>query len=91
MFSGLVKIMLQETDHPGKIDAAEKLSPVETIKATSNYLQGHIAEDLADPTDHVSKPSTQLLKHHGTYQQDDRERRGEARAPGRGRRQSQVL
>ena len=36
-----------------------------------------IGEDLADGTDHVSKPSTQLLKHHGTYQQDDRDQRVE--------------
>jgi sulfite reductase (ferredoxin) len=59
-----------------------KLSPLETLKAESNYLVGQIPQDLADPTDHVSKGSTQLLKHHGTYQQDDRERRGEARAAG---------
>jgi sulfite reductase (ferredoxin) len=57
-----------------------KLSPVEKLKAESNYLVGQIPQDLADDTDHVSKGSTQLLKHHGTYQQDDRERRAEARA-----------
>jgi sulfite reductase (ferredoxin) len=61
-------------------EKAEKLSPVEIVKAESRYLRGQILEDLAEPSDHVSKASTQLLKHHGTYQQDDRERRGEARA-----------
>lgn len=71
MFSESVNIMP---------DKAEKLSALETIKVESNYLRGQIVEDLADDTDHVSKPSTQLLKHHGTYQQDDRERRSEARA-----------
>jgi sulfite reductase (ferredoxin) len=63
----------------GKLSAVE-LSAVEKLKAESNYLVGQIPQDLADATDHVSKDSTQLLKHHGTYQQDDRERRAEARA-----------
>ena len=69
--------MLEQAD---EVEPAEKLSPVEVIKENSNYLRGQIAADLADATDHVSKPSTQLIKHHGTYQQDDRERRGEARS-----------
>ena len=73
MFSDLVKIMSDNSEN-------EKLSPVEIAKAASNYLRGQIAEDLADANDFVSKGSTQLLKHHGTYQQDDRERRAEARA-----------
>jgi sulfite reductase (ferredoxin) len=62
--------------------AEGKLSAAEKVKLESNYLRGQISEDLVDPTDHVSKPSTALLKHHGTYQQDDRERRAEARVDG---------
>jgi sulfite reductase (ferredoxin) len=58
---------------------AEKLSPVEIAKAKSNYLRGDIAEELVDGNDFMGKESIQLLKHHGTYQQDDRERRAEAR------------
>src|ERR1044071_4435197 len=60
----------------------EKLSPVEIAKAASHYLRGTIAEELRDANDFVSKTSTQLLKHHGTYQQDDRGRRAEARIDG---------
>jgi sulfite reductase (ferredoxin) len=60
----------------------EKLSAVETVKAASNYLRGTIAEELCDSNEFVSKDSTQLLKHHGTYQQDDRGRRAEARVDG---------
>ena len=41
-----------------------------------------IPEELVDGNDFVGKESIQLLKHHGTYQQDDRERRAEARADG---------
>jgi sulfite reductase (ferredoxin) len=78
MFIDLVKMMTDESDN-GKPD---KLSPVEIAKAASNYLRGTISEELRDGNEFVSKASTQLLKHHGTYQQDDRERRAEARAGG---------
>jgi sulfite reductase (ferredoxin) len=54
----------------------EKLSPVEGIKLASHYLRADIAQELVDGTDHVGKESIQLLKHHGTYQQDDRDDRG---------------
>ncbi|MEM7479235.1 MAG: NADPH-dependent assimilatory sulfite reductase hemoprotein subunit [Planctomycetota bacterium] len=53
-----------------------KLTPVEIIKAESSLLRGTIADDLADDSDQFAKPNTQLLKFHGTYQQDDRDRRG---------------
>ena len=55
-----------------------KLSPVEEIKSASRFLRGSIAEDLADAgSDQFAKPNTQLLKFHGTYQQDDRDERAE--------------
>ncbi|MCC7474575.1 MAG: NADPH-dependent assimilatory sulfite reductase hemoprotein subunit [Pirellulales bacterium] len=62
--------------------AVEKVSAVEVAKVQSDYLRGTIAEELQDGNDFVGKDNVQLLKHHGTYQQDDRERRGEARAAG---------
>jgi sulfite reductase (ferredoxin) len=52
-----------------------KLSPVEEIKVQSNYLRGTILEDLASESDEFAKPNTQLLKFHGTYQQDNRDSR----------------
>jgi sulfite reductase (ferredoxin) len=54
---------------------AEKLSPVEGVKAASNYLRGDIADELVDGNDHFGKDSINLLKHHGTYQQDNRDDR----------------
>ena len=54
----------------------QKLSPVEGFKAASNYLRGPILDELTDGSDHFGKASIQLLKHHGTYQQDDRDSRG---------------
>ena len=69
------------TDH-AENGAPEKLSAVEIIKIKSNYLEGTIPQELVDENDFVSKDSIQLLKNHGTYQQDDRERRAEARTDG---------
>lgn len=61
---------------------AAKLSPVEKIKANSQFLAGTIFEELAESTDHFNKDDIQLLKFHGTYQQDDRDRRAELKKAG---------
>jgi sulfite reductase (ferredoxin) len=58
------------------------LSRNETIKATSNHLRGLIKEELLEDTPAFGDDSEQLLKFHGIYQQDDRDRRKEARAKG---------
>ena len=52
-----------------------KPSAVEVAKTASNFLRGDIATELADGLPGFGKPSIQLLKNHGTYQQDDRETR----------------
>jgi len=62
--------------------AEAKLSPVETLKEQSNYLRGSIAQELQDGSEAFSKDSSQLLKHHGTYQQDNRDQRAAARKAG---------
>ena len=54
---------------------AAKPTAVELVKTASNYLAGDIAKELADEAPGFGKPSIQLLKNHGTYQQDDREQR----------------
>ncbi|MGL5019362.1 MAG: NADPH-dependent assimilatory sulfite reductase hemoprotein subunit [Luteolibacter sp.] len=52
----------------------QKLSANEYIKTRSNYLRGTIEEGLADlSTGAMSEDDQQLLKFHGTYQQDDRD------------------
>ncbi|MCA9101565.1 MAG: NADPH-dependent assimilatory sulfite reductase hemoprotein subunit [Planctomycetales bacterium] len=61
----------------------KKLSAVEKIKEESNYLRGQIAEQLADGTDNFASDTTQLIKFHGSYQQDNRDRRAELRAEGK--------
>jgi sulfite reductase (ferredoxin) len=55
--------------------AAAQPSAVEVAKTASNYLRGAIAQELIDGAAGFGKPSVQLLKNHGTYQQDDREAR----------------
>lgn len=60
----------------------EKKSHVETVKLESNYLRGTLGEELAVDTDSFTKDSTHVLKHYGTYQQDDRDTRAERRAQG---------
>ena len=64
-------------DHSNEMseETIEKLSPVEHIKQESNFLRGTIAQELADGSDHFGKESIQLLKHHGMYQQDNRDDR----------------
>ncbi|NUQ65911.1 MAG: NADPH-dependent assimilatory sulfite reductase hemoprotein subunit [Pirellulales bacterium] len=53
-----------------------KLSKVEAIKTSSNYLRGRLLEELADAEASFSEDTVQLIKHHGMYQQDDRDLRG---------------
>ncbi len=53
-----------------------QLSANESLKVRSNYLRGTIAEGLRDQsTGSMSEDDQQLLKFHGTYQQDDRDLR----------------
>ncbi|MEC8510123.1 MAG: NADPH-dependent assimilatory sulfite reductase hemoprotein subunit, partial [Planctomycetota bacterium] len=59
-----------------------KLSPVEKIKAASDYLRGQIADELLEQDAGFGKDSIQLLKHHGTYLHDDRDIRNQMRQQG---------
>jgi len=52
-----------------------KPTAVEVAKAASDFLRGDIAKELVDGAPGFGKGSIQLLKNHGTYQQDDREAR----------------
>jgi len=55
---------------------------MERIKEDSLYLRGTIKEELASPSTHFVKDTAQLLKAHGTYQQDDRDVRNRRRKVG---------
>lgn len=68
-----------------------KLSPVETIKTASRFLRGTIGEDLANESDQFAKDNTQLLKFHGTYQQDDRDARSKKTSEGKSQKQYSMM
>lgn len=51
------------------------LSKVEALKSNSQLLRGTLEQELADPAPNFSADSDQILKHHGAYQQDNRDQR----------------
>jgi len=57
-------------------------SKVELVKEASRALRGTIARDLAEDTPVFDEANVHVLKFHGIYQQDDRDRRKEARRRG---------
>jgi sulfite reductase (ferredoxin) len=60
-------------------------SGVETIKENSRALRGTILEELHRDCDHFPEQDKQLLKFHGTYQQEDRDARKARRGDGLGK------
>ncbi len=52
-----------------------KKSKVEVIKENSNYLRGPLADEMKNDEPFISKEAYQILKFHGSYQQDDRDLR----------------
>lgn len=57
-------------------------SKVERIKQASAHLRGHIVEELQQESTRFSDEQVQLLKFHGTYQQEDRDQRQARKAAG---------
>lgn len=55
--------------------SSDKPSKVEKIKEESRHLRGPVDEELTNEEPKFSKQSYEILKFHGTYQQDDRDRR----------------
>ena len=71
---------------------APKLSPLEKIKEESKFLKGTIGEEMADTElPCFNKDNLQLLKFHGTYQQDDRDKRAELKKEGGGKAYSMMI
>jgi len=63
--------------------SSDELSPVEGVKTSSNYLRGTIAQELSGDLPSFSKDNVNLLKHHGTYQQDNRDDRKSPKREGK--------
>jgi sulfite reductase (ferredoxin) len=53
-------------------------SKVEQVKQASRFLRGEISEELAKDSNAFEEDTALVLKHHGIYQQDDRDLRGKA-------------
>ncbi|MEM9135001.1 MAG: NADPH-dependent assimilatory sulfite reductase hemoprotein subunit [Actinomycetota bacterium] len=59
-------------------------SDAEQLKHNSHYLRGPLAAELANDESGFSDDANNLLKFHGIYQQDDRDRRRELTRAGEG-------
>jgi sulfite reductase (ferredoxin) len=55
--------------------ATRKPSKVEGIKENSNFLREPVASEILEETTHFTENAVQLLKFHGSYQQDNRDNR----------------
>src|SRR5690242_8075409 len=55
--------------------ANRKPSKVEVIKENSNFLREPVATQILEDTTHFSEDAVQILKFHGSYQQDNRDNR----------------
>ena len=53
----------------------DKVSKVEKIKERSNYLREPLATELLNDSTHFTDDAVQILKFHGSYQQDNRDNR----------------
>lgn len=53
----------------------KKLSKVEGLKENSNFLREPVATELLQDTNCFSEDAVQILKFHGSYQQDNRDNR----------------
>jgi sulfite reductase (ferredoxin) len=62
-----------------------KPSAAEALKENSQALRGSIAQELARDADHFSETDKNLLKFHGTYQQEDRDARKTRKKDGVGK------
>ena len=52
-----------------------KRSKVELIKENSDFLRHPLMEELVDDNTYISEEAVQLMKFHGSYMQDHREKR----------------
>ncbi|MGE5658648.1 MAG: sulfite reductase, ferredoxin dependent [Actinomycetota bacterium] len=63
------------TKPPTPTATNRKLSKVEGLKERSNNLREPVATEVLEDTTHFSEDGVQILKFHGSYQQDNRDNR----------------
>src|SRR5437868_13964227 len=62
-----------------------KRSGVEITKEASRQLRGTVADEMASGADHFNDGNKNLIKFHGTYQQEDRDARKARKKDGVGK------
>src|SRR5450631_3509664 len=62
-----------------------KRSATEVIKENSRYLRGTLADELAKDSERFNDQDKQLIKFHGSYQQDNRDARKDRHREGAGK------
>lgn len=65
----------EERTFSPSIATGAELTKFELLKADSDYLKDPLAAELENDLSHFSEGAVQLLKFHGSYQQDNRENR----------------
>ncbi len=60
---------------PASGDTDKKLSKLEALKERSNFLREPVASELLLDTNYFTEDAVQILKFHGSYQQDNRDHR----------------
>ncbi|MDH6068893.1 sulfite reductase, ferredoxin dependent [Chrysosporum ovalisporum APH033B] len=60
---------------PAPIANRDQPSKVEGLKERSNFLREPVATQILEDTTHFSQEAVQILKFHGSYQQDNRDNR----------------
>src|SRR5258708_22371007 len=72
-------------ESPPSEKESAKRSAVEAMKENSRQLRGTVLEVLHSDTDHFPEADKNLLKFHGTYQQEDRDARKNRKKDGVGK------
>jgi sulfite reductase (ferredoxin) len=70
----MVQTPYQSTPSPAASED-KKRSKLEAIKEQSNFLREPLASELLEDTTHFTENAIQILKFHGSYQQDNRDNR----------------
>jgi len=63
-------------------EPTDERSGVEILKEQSRALRAPLLDEFAAPTTHITDAGYQILKFHGSYQQDDRDLRNDRRKAG---------
>lgn len=71
----VAQLIAMVTTPPKPISTPVKVSKVEGLKERSHALREPIATEILQDTTHFSEDGTQILKFHGSYQQDNRDNR----------------